>query len=30
VIAPETGLIDHVDVDLTLHGLRIVWERNKT
>lgn len=30
VIAPETGLIDHVDVDLTLHGLRIVWERNET
>ena len=28
VIAPETALIDHVDVDLTLHGLRIVWERN--
>jgi type III pantothenate kinase len=29
VIAPETSLIDHVDVDLTLHGLRIVWERNQ-
>jgi type III pantothenate kinase len=29
VIAPETGLIDHVDIDLTLHGLRIVWERNE-
>jgi type III pantothenate kinase len=29
VIAPETGLIDHVDPDLTLHGLRIVWERNQ-
>jgi type III pantothenate kinase len=29
VIAPETPLIDHVDVDLTLHGLRIVWERNQ-
>ena len=28
VIAPETTLIDHVDPDLTLHGLRIVWERN--
>jgi type III pantothenate kinase len=29
LIAPETPLIDHVDVDLTLHGLRIVWERNQ-
>jgi len=29
VIAPETRLIEHVDVDLTLHGLRIVWERNR-
>jgi type III pantothenate kinase len=29
VIAPETALIDHVDVDLTLHGLRLVWERNQ-
>jgi type III pantothenate kinase len=28
-IAPETPLIDHVDPDLTLHGLRIVWERNQ-
>lgn len=28
VIAPETGLFDHVDIDLTLKGLRIVWERN--
>src|SRR5437870_2981712 len=25
VIAPETPLIQHVDPDLTLHGLRIVW-----
>jgi type III pantothenate kinase len=30
VIAPETTLIDHVDIDLTLHGLRIVWERNQS
>jgi len=30
VIAPETPLIQHVDVDLTLHGLRIVWERNRS
>jgi type III pantothenate kinase len=29
VIAPETSLIQHVDQDLTLHGLRIVWERNQ-
>jgi type III pantothenate kinase len=29
VIAPETQLIDHVDADLTLHGLRLVWERNR-
>jgi type III pantothenate kinase len=29
VIAPETSLIDHVDPDLTLHGLRLVWERNQ-
>jgi type III pantothenate kinase len=29
VIAPETPLIEHVDPDLTLHGLRIVWERNQ-
>jgi type III pantothenate kinase len=28
VIAPETALFDHVDIDLTLHGLRIVWNRN--
>jgi type III pantothenate kinase len=29
VIAPETDLIRHVDPDLTLHGLRLVWERNQ-
>jgi type III pantothenate kinase len=29
VIAPETPLIEHVDADLTLHGLRMVWERNQ-
>jgi len=28
VIAPETALIEHVDPDLTLHGLRLVWELN--
>jgi type III pantothenate kinase len=30
VIAPETPLIEHVDPDLTLQGLRIVWERNQS
>jgi type III pantothenate kinase len=29
IISPETPLIEHVDVDLTLQGLRIVWERNQ-
>src|SRR3954464_4869069 len=29
IIAPETPLIQHVDPDLTLHGLRIVWDRNR-
>jgi len=29
VIAPETSVIGHVDIDLTLHGLRIVWTRNQ-
>lgn len=29
VIAPETPLVQHVDPDLTLQGLRIVWERNQ-
>lgn len=28
IIAPETSLIQHVDPDLTLQGLRIVWTRN--
>jgi type III pantothenate kinase len=28
VIAPETDCLQHVDVDLTLQGLRIVWARN--
>jgi type III pantothenate kinase len=28
-IAPETAIIDHVEPDLTLQGLRIVWERNQ-
>jgi len=29
VIAPETPLIHHVDADLTLHGLRIVYQRQR-
>ncbi len=28
-IAAETGAIDHVSPDLTLHGLRLVWHRNR-
>lgn len=27
VVAPESQTIDHVDEDLTLRGLRLVWER---
>jgi len=27
-VAPETHVVEHVDPDLTLRGLRIVWERN--
>jgi type III pantothenate kinase len=30
LIAPETSVIEHVDADLTLDGLRMVWERNQT
>jgi type III pantothenate kinase len=29
VIAPETAVIEHVDPDLTLNGLRMVWEMNQ-
>lgn len=29
VIAGETSVIDAVDADLTLHGLRLVWQRNR-
>ncbi len=28
-IAGETGSIDHVSPDLTLHGLRLAWNRNE-
>jgi type III pantothenate kinase len=27
VMAPETSVFDHVDTELTLQGLRLVWER---
>jgi type III pantothenate kinase len=30
LVAPETEMIDHVDPELTLRGLRIVWQRNQT
>jgi type III pantothenate kinase len=29
LVAPETTVIDHVDGELTLRGLRIVWQRNQ-
>lgn len=29
LVAPETKVIDHVDIELTLQGLRIVWERHQ-
>jgi type III pantothenate kinase len=29
LVAPETPTIQHVDTDLTLRGLRIVWQRNQ-
>jgi type III pantothenate kinase len=29
MIAPDTPVIDAVDRDLTLHGLRIIWARNQ-
>jgi type III pantothenate kinase len=30
VIANETPIIEAVDADLTLHGLRLVWLRNQS
>ncbi|MEW5983586.1 MAG: type III pantothenate kinase [Acidobacteriota bacterium] len=29
VISPETDVVEAVDRDLTMHGLRMVWERNR-
>jgi type III pantothenate kinase len=29
VVAPESPLIEHVDAELTLRGLRLVWERDR-
>ena len=29
LIAPETDRIDRVDSDLTLHGIRLIWELNR-
>jgi type III pantothenate kinase len=29
IIAGETTVIERVDPDLTLQGLRLIWERNK-
>ena len=29
VIAPHTKSVERVDPDLTLEGLRLVWERNR-
>src|SRR5438067_4513798 len=29
LISPEVALIEHVDPDLTLQGLRMIWERNR-
>lgn len=30
IVAPEATCVDHVDQELTLRGLRLVWERHKT
>jgi type III pantothenate kinase len=30
LIAPETKVFAAVEPDITLHGLKIVWDRNRT
>jgi type III pantothenate kinase len=30
IIASETTVIEGVDPDLTLQGLRLIWERNRS
>jgi type III pantothenate kinase len=27
IVAPESASIDHVDSELTLRGLRLIWEK---
>lgn len=29
VISPETDVVEAVERDLTMHGLRLIWERNR-
>ena len=29
LVSPDTPSVEHVDMELTLRGLRIVWERNR-
>jgi type III pantothenate kinase len=29
VLSAETQAVQHVDADLTLDGLRLIWERNR-
>ena len=29
VVAPESPIISHVDQELTLRGLRLIWERSR-
>jgi type III pantothenate kinase len=29
LIVPETTVFESIEPDITLHGLRIIWERNQ-
>jgi len=29
LIVPETTVFEAVEPDITLHGLRLIWERNR-